>query len=150
MNNMNTKHLKPFPADKSAKELGIDTSKKFVVVNPYMSAGSYKEGDIIEYIEKYSIYSGTFRNSSSGKKIDVCVFWHELAYAPNQKINKKPYHFILIWEEETDPIKFFHTRTEALEFAKTLPENAHDIQLVEIKTLEKVEIVSEKKVKIVK
>ena len=141
---MNTKHLKPFPAGKTAEELGIDTSKKFVVVDNGNTV--FNTGEILMLIENDGTSAPYFSN---GKTTWNCL-WSDLAYAPNQKINKKPYHFILVWEEEKDPIKFFHTRTEALEFAKTLPENAHDIQLVEIKTLEKVEIVSEKKVKIVK
>ena len=155
MNNMNTKHLKPFPADKSAKELGIDTSKKFVVVRPWITSEiNYKKGDVVKFINEYEDdkYGAIFENSK-GEEIDVYILWKELAYAPNQKIKQvksKPYKFILIWEEETDPAKLFHTRNEALNFAKTLPNNAHNIQLVEIKSLEKVEIVSEKKVKIVK
>lgn len=150
---MNTKHLKPFPADKSAKELGIDTSKKFVVVRPWITSEiNYKKGDVVKFINEYEDdKDGAIFENSKGEEIDVYILWNELAYAPNQKIKKvKPYKFILIWEEEIDPVKFFHTRNEALEFAKTLPNNAHDIQLVAIKTLEKVEIVSEKKAKIVK
>ena len=144
--------LKTFEAGKNAQELGIDTNKKFVVVE---NGGLFPKGTILTLYEDDNTPNPFFVVGMHSGKERPC-FWQELAYAPNQKTPKtpkqKPYKFIVIWEEETDPVKFFYTENEAKKFIKTLPENAHSIQLIEIKTLKKVEITQtvQKKIRFIK
>lgn len=70
----------PFEAGKTAKELGIDTSRKFVVVSNGKGE-IFRTGDIVKMSGSapFAIEPGaTFQNKQGDKEI---MFWRELAYA---------------------------------------------------------------------
>jgi len=71
----------PFPKNKTIKELGIDVSRKFVVVD---STRSYLiNGDIVELVQDDNTDRLDFRRISDGKKqwLSLC----QLDYADHPK-----------------------------------------------------------------
>ena len=67
----------------------------------------------------------------------------ELAKEYKPRVTKTPSHLV-VWEENTDPCKFFNSLEEANEFVKKLSENTNvkedSIILVEIKSARKITI----------
>lgn len=72
---------KTFPAGKTAKELGIDTSRKFVVV---VGDNTFNEGDVLVSIDSFF---PCFKRLSDGKK--AACFPSQLAYLEEEDENEK-------------------------------------------------------------
>ena len=72
--------MQTFEADKTAKELGIDTTKKFVVV-----AGNnrFEKGDILKLFRDNNTGSPWFIKDGS-KDTHRCVLWSSLTYAEKE------------------------------------------------------------------
>jgi hypothetical protein len=75
--------LKPFEAGKTAEELGIDFSRKFVVVN---GGGYFPNGTIVTCVGESDSVIPRF---TDGKK-EYSLLLHRLAYAPEEKPQEKP------------------------------------------------------------
>lgn len=78
----------PFEAGKTAQELGIDTSRKFVVVNdgwaqphPYAGHNTFRNGDLLAFLYWFSIDEGTARFKRDSDGAEDCCLWSRLAYA---------------------------------------------------------------------
>ena len=76
--------LKGFAPDKNAKELGIDTSRKFVVLNGNVS--KFNKGEIITLREDDNTCNPSFWGKD--KSHYFYCHWDALAYAPTEKKNK--------------------------------------------------------------
>ena len=76
--------LKGFAPNKNAKELGIDTSRKFVVLKENVS--DFDKGEIITLMEDDNTHCPFFWDKD--KSSFHCVYWQDLAYAPTEKKNK--------------------------------------------------------------
>lgn len=74
--------MRTFEPGKSRRELGIDTSRKFVLVEPYFChfIEGFKEGDRLEFLDDAS-FSSTGRFKKVGGKEEFSFFWDQLAYA---------------------------------------------------------------------
>lgn len=68
-----------FPAGKTIKELGIDTSRKFIVVAEKETNGKYKNGDIVTLKEEY-VDDGAIFLDEDGNTIDRFIRYSELSY----------------------------------------------------------------------
>jgi len=68
-----------FPEGKTIKELGIDTSRKFIVVAKKETNGKYKNGDIVTLKEKY-VDDGAIFLDEDGNTIDRFIRYSELSY----------------------------------------------------------------------
>ena len=70
----------PFEPNKNAKELGIDVTKKFVIVTDEFLTDEYQQvGDIVTLDEDDNSSFPFFINQRLGAR--VCYLWKELAYA---------------------------------------------------------------------
>lgn len=67
-----------FKNGKDAEKLGIDTTKKFIVVDLRYGFGNYKEGDIVEFLRPGAM--GPIFKNSDGQEIGIFILWKELAY----------------------------------------------------------------------
>ena len=76
--------LKGFAPDKNAKELGIDTSRKFVVLKENVSG--FNKGEIITLREDDNTCNPSFWGKD--KSHYFYCHWDALAYAPTEKKNK--------------------------------------------------------------
>ena len=76
--------LKGFAPNKNAKELGIDTSRKFVVLNGNVS--DFDKGEIITLREDDNTCNPSFWGKD--KSHYFYCHWDALAYAPTEKKNK--------------------------------------------------------------
>ena len=76
--------LKGFAPNKNAKELGIDTSRKFVVLKENVS--KFNKGEIITLRKDDNTLYPSFWNKYKSDYNFFC--WHNLAYAPTEKKNK--------------------------------------------------------------
>lgn len=68
----------PFPPDKTAKELGIDTTRKFVLVK---GSRWFDEGCIVDLTKDDDTPLPWFRRASSNDE-HFPIHWHDLDYAP--------------------------------------------------------------------
>lgn len=76
----------PFEAGKTSEQLGIDTSRKFVVVNPVDQEGGFKEkGEILSCMrDSYETISGCMEFESVKSRKTGFMYWSELAYADDE------------------------------------------------------------------
>lgn len=76
--------MKTFESNKNAKELGIDTTRKFVVVSS--GHNIFREGDIVELVEDDDSSFPCFERIGKGEKISCC--WYRLAYVNAEVLAK--------------------------------------------------------------
>ena len=72
--------MQTFEADKTAKELGIDTTRRFVVVE---GDDHFEKGDILKLFRDDNSSSPWF-NKDGSKDRDWCIHWSSLAYAEKE------------------------------------------------------------------
>lgn len=84
---LNRHDLVPFEKGKNAKELGVDVSRTFIVLNDVGNV-NFKVGDLIKFNYDDGTISPYFKRISNNK-IASC-YWHQLAYAPNDNQPYKP------------------------------------------------------------
>ncbi len=106
------------------------------------TSSEFKVGDIVEYVGECEnspemIQVKTSTNNSSGG-------WYKTRFvlAKNAKLSSPTW--IVVWEEDSDPAKFFTSEKDALAFIKKLAENSdvkqESIILAEVKNVRKVAI----------
>jgi len=73
--------MNTFEENKTAKELGIDTSRKFVVVTE--DNDKFEKGDILKFFRDDNTALSWFKKDGS-KDRDWCIHWSSLAYAETE------------------------------------------------------------------
>ena len=73
--------MNTFEADKTAKELGIDTTRRFVVVTE--GNDKFKKGDILKFFKDNNSVNPWFIKDGS-KDINWFIRWSSLAYAETE------------------------------------------------------------------
>lgn len=82
--------MKTFEQNKNAKELGIDTTRKFVVLDANATHSSrVKDGDIVSLDRDDGSACPYFKNETTGEK-HVCMSWGGLAYLEKTLENLEP------------------------------------------------------------
>lgn len=77
--------MKPFEPNKTAEELGIDKTRKFVVVNPvYPHSDTFFRPGVKVAFVKDTAASGKGAFFTCGDGREAFMFWHELAYAEEE------------------------------------------------------------------
>ena len=79
--------MKTFEPNKNAKQLGIDITRKFVVVNSY--GGNFNNGDILELVKDDNGCNPTFTEIGNLSKKEH-YHWSALAYADENLIVRCP------------------------------------------------------------
>jgi hypothetical protein len=108
--------LTPFEAGKTAEELGIDTTRKFVLMHDMQFHSTPTEGGrhSIQLPRNYpkgtyvtAVYvnpkweCATFYPTCSPREKSVCIFWSDLAYAPQSDVSPEKHAL----REGIDPLQ---------------------------------------------
>jgi len=73
-----------FKSLKNAKELGIDTSRQFVVIDAY-GDDDVSNGDIVELFKDDGTASPFFKNITTGSDEEFSLYWRRLEYKKDEK-----------------------------------------------------------------
>jgi hypothetical protein len=94
--------METFEENKNAVELGIDTTREFVVVNVDVDDFYFAAGDILELDRNDKSHYPFFKRKSDG--VSGCVYWNWLSYA-DEETNTMNKDKIEILEEKKKAIQ---------------------------------------------
>lgn len=108
--------LTPFEAGKTAEELGIDTTREFVLVHDMQFRSTppeggrhsiklprnYQKGTCVTAVDVNPKWEhATFYPTYSPRDESVCIFWSDLAYAPQSDVSPEKHAL----REAIDPLQ---------------------------------------------